>query len=60
MRIFKYRYHFDKKYRASWTNEIFRIDKINQTSPITYTIRALDNEEIFGKFYDSELQKTDF
>ena len=60
VRIFKYKNKFEKGYTAKWTNEIFVIDKILNTSPITYQIKDLDNEPILGKFYAEELQKTDF
>ena len=42
------------------TREIFIIDKIFYTTPVTYSIKAEDGEEIFGKFYSQELLKTEF
>ena len=58
VRIFKYKNHFEKGYKGYWTNEIFMISKINKTSPITYEIKDLDNEPIYGTFYSNELQST--
>lgn len=60
VRIFKYKNKFEKGYTAKWTTEIFVIDKVFETSPITYQIRDLDNEPILGKFYAEELQKTEY
>ena len=59
VRISKYkRTTFDKGYTPNWTEEIFIIDKIQYTNPITYKIKDLNNEEIRGSFYEAELLKT--
>ena len=39
-----------------WRN--FVIKKIKNTVPWTYVINDLNGEEIFGTFYEKELQKT--
>ena len=58
VRISKYkRKVFDKGYTPNWTEEIFVIDKILPTNPITYNIVDLMGEEIKGSFYEQELQK---
>ena len=46
---------FDKGYTPNWTEEIFLVDKIQSTNPITYRLRDLNNEEIQGSFYEPEL-----
>jgi hypothetical protein len=51
---------FSNKYDRKWTMEIFLVSKIHYTVPPTYEIEALDGEEISGKFYKNELQKTKF
>ena len=51
---------FGNKYLRTWTTEIFVVSKIHFTDPITYSIKALDGEEILGHFYKYELQKTKF
>ena len=33
---------FGNKYNQNWTTEIFYVDKIRYTDPITYSIRALN------------------
>ena len=50
---------FDKGYTPNWTEEVFTIDKIQMTNPITYKIRDGNGEEIQGTFYGEELQKTE-
>ena len=50
---------FDKGYTPNWTEEVFVIDEIQFTNPITYKIKYLNGEQIKGTFYREELQKTD-
>lgn len=57
VRIVKYKTLFDKGYKANWTTEIFRIDKVYPTLPPTYTLVDYNNERIKGEFYENELQK---
>src|SRR5206468_10656233 len=38
VRIYKYKNVFSKGYETNWTDEIFVVCKINNTSPITYKI----------------------
>ena len=60
VRISKYkRKTFDKGYTPNWTEEVFIIDGIQFTNPITYKIKDLNGEAIKGTFYREELQKTD-
>ena len=51
---------FGNKYKRNWSTEIFVVSKIWYTDPITYSIHALDGEEILGHFYKQELQRTQF
>ena len=58
VRISKYKRRvFDKGYTPNWTEEIFTIDKVIPTKPVTYKIIDLLGEEIEGSFYEKELQK---
>ena len=58
VRISKYkRKVFDKGYTPNWTEEVFTIDKIQYSNPITYKLKDLNNEEIQGSFYEPELLK---
>ena len=57
VRISKYkRKVFDKGYTPNWTEEVFVIDKINLTKPVTYNIVDLLGEKVEGSFYEKELQ----
>ena len=58
VRISKYkRQVFDKGYTPNWTEEMFVIDKVLPTKPVTYSIVDLMGESIKGSFYEQELQK---
>ena len=48
---------FDKGYTPNWTEEIFTVDRIFYTNPITCKIKDELGEEIRGAFYEQELQK---
>ena len=45
----------DKGYTPNWTEEIFLVDKIQSTNPITYRLKDLNNEEVQGSFYEPVL-----
>ena len=49
---------FDKGFTPNWTEEIFVVDEILNTNPLTYKLVDLLGEKITGSFYESELQKT--
>ena len=44
--------------RKNWTEEIFIVDSIKKTVPLTYILKDLHGEIIQGSFYKEELQKT--
>ena len=58
IRISKYkRKGYDKGYTPKWTEELFTIDNIQYTNPITYKIKDLRGKDIQGSFYEPELVK---
>ena len=57
VRLSKIKKTFEKGYTPNWTREIFKIDKIKATVPVSYKIKDLNNEELTGSFYEQELQK---
>jgi len=58
VRLSKYkRKVFDKGYTPNWTEEVFTVDKIQSTIPVTYKLKDLNNEEIKGSFDEPELLK---
>ena len=58
-RISKYKNVFAKGYVTNWSDEVFVVNKINNTVPWTYEINDLNGEKIIGSFYEKALQKTD-
>ena len=58
VRLSKYKRRvFDKGYTPNWTEELFVIDKVNSTKPVTYNVVDLLGEKVEGSFYEKELQK---
>ena len=57
VRIHAYKSKFTKGYMPRWTKELFVIDEIMKTNPITYKIKDVNGEPIPGSFYIQELQK---
>ncbi|KAL9954543.1 hypothetical protein ACROYT_G042094 [Oculina patagonica] len=58
VRISRYkRMVFDKGYTPNFSEEIFIVDKIQYSNPITYKLKDLNNVEIQGSFYEPELLK---
>ena len=58
VRISKFKNIFAKGYTPNWSKEIFVVNKIKNTVPWTYELKDLNREDIIGRFYDRELQKT--
>lgn len=59
VRFSKYKGTFEKGYTPNWSTEIFKIRKIQKTSPITYLIEdTIRGQPILGAFYVQELQQT--
>lgn len=57
VRLAKIRKTFQKSYLKGWTDEIFKIYKVNQTNPLTYYIIDTSGEVLRGSFYEYELSK---
>ena len=58
VRLSKYKRRvFDKGYTPNWTEEVFMIEKINSTKPVTYNVVDLLGEKVEGSVYEKELQK---
>ena len=52
VRITKKKNVFDKGYTQRWTEEVFKISKIQLIIPVTYKITDYNGEEIQGAFYE--------
>ena len=57
VRMSKTRRQFAKGYTGHWSQEIFRVDAVRDTVPVTYVVSDLAGERIRGTFYGPELQK---
>lgn len=55
VRISKYKGVFEKGYTPNWGVEIFTIDKVQKTRPVTYIIKDYRNKVLQGCFYEFEL-----
>ena len=59
VRISKYKNIFAKGYTPNWSEEVFVVNKLQNTVSWTYLINGLNGKEIKGSLYENELQKTD-
>lgn len=50
---------FEKGYKPKWSKEVFHIIGVDKLHPIMYQLEDQQKEKIEGKFYETELQKTD-
>jgi transcription antitermination factor NusA-like protein len=50
---------FEKGFTPNWSEEVFVVDKVLLTIPVTYALKDLAGEPIVGSFYEQELQKTE-
>ena len=57
VRISKCKNIFRKEYVPKWSEEVFVVEKIENTVPWTYVINNLKSEKIVGTFYEKGLQK---
>lgn len=51
---------FEKGYLPNWSSELFKITKINKTSPPTYELHDYTGKPIAGCFYSEEISKTNY
>ena len=58
VRISTYKYIFAKGCTPNWCEEVFVIKRVKNIVPWTYVINDLNGDEIIGRFYEKELQKT--
>ena len=58
VRISRMKAVFEKGYLPNWSEELYIVDKVQRTSPVTYKVKTLLDEKIEGSFYEQELQKS--
>lgn len=60
VRIYSYKYTFDKGYKKNYTDEVFEVSAVHPTVPWTYSISDSSGEQIQGKFYNEEMIHSEF
>ena len=60
VRVSKFKTVFEKGYTPNWTTEIFKVVKVNNKFPVTYLLKDYQGNIIAGRFYEQELQKTNY
>lgn len=51
---------FTKGYLPNWSTEVFNVNKVNKTSPVTYNLKDYSGKPIAGCFYSEEISKTNY
>lgn len=59
VRITRKKHVFQKGYEQTYSYEVFEVDEIKNTYPITYGLRDYKKEKILGSFYSNEVQLVD-
>lgn len=57
VRISKYSTIFEKGYLPAWSEEVFTVSRIHDTTPIVYSLKDAASDELEGTWYEPELQK---
>jgi hypothetical protein len=56
VRISRMKTIFEKGYLPNWSEELYIVDTVQKTIPVTYKLKNSLGEEIEGSFYEKELQ----
>ena len=48
---------FEKGYKKTFSDELYTVDRVVRTNPITYKLRDSHNEELLGSYYKGDLSK---
>ncbi|XP_024878631.1 uncharacterized protein LOC112458992 [Temnothorax curvispinosus] len=59
VRVSKYKTIFEKGYTPNWT-EVFKIDKVQHTNPVTYLLEDYRGKSVAGAFYEYELHRATY
>ena len=51
---------FSKGYTSNSNRELFKVNEVLTTQPLTYKIEDMNEEIIAGKYYEQELLKSEF
>jgi transposase InsO family protein len=55
VRIYMKEGDFKRGFTPNYTQEVFKVEKIEPTKPVTYVLKDSSNDNIIGKFYAQEL-----
>ena len=55
VRISKYKSTFEKGYSPHWSTEIFTVDHVTLTKPVTYKLKDYQDQPITGGLHEQEL-----
>ena len=58
VRISRIKKLFERGFHPNWTEEVFTVVEIKNTSPTTYRLKDFSGTILDGSFYNEELQKT--
>ena len=51
---------FSKGYTSNWNRELFKVNEVLNTPPVTYQTEDMNGEIMEGKYYKQELLKSEF
>ena len=51
---------YSKGYPTNWNRELFKIQRVNKTNPVTYGLVDENNEQVEKKYYEQELLRSVF
>ena len=57
VRVAQLKSKFEKESMFKWSREVFEVEKVRLTDPITYIVRDKNKEILSGTFYREELLK---
>ena len=60
VRVSKFKSVFEKGYTSNWRTEIFTVDRVMSTNPVTYKLKDYQDQSIGGSFYEQELLKVKY
>jgi len=58
VRISRTKLLFERGFHPNWTEEVFTVAEVKNTTPVTYKLKDSLGEILDGSFYNEELQKT--
>ena len=57
VRVSKFKTIFENGYTPNWITEVFRINKVQKSNPVTYLLEDYREKSVAGGFYEYELHR---